>query len=88
MTVMRRAGVLGFGIAALVAVGSGEASAQSSPPPTVLQVLGVEVTRPAPPATLPRTGNNMDVAYVGAGLAGVGVVLVVAARRRQKPAAG
>jgi LPXTG-motif cell wall-anchored protein len=59
---------------------TGTAGAQSSPAPEVLEVLGEVVTAPAP---LPRTGSDLGLAYVGAGLAGVGVVLVVAARRRQ-----
>jgi LPXTG-motif cell wall-anchored protein len=63
---------------------TGVAAAQSSPPPTVLQVLGETVTAPAPP--LPRTGMDLGYAYAGAGLAAVGTVLVVAARRRKSTA--
>lgn len=80
MTMRRRAAVAAMAVGAGFVAATGVAGAQSSPPPEVLEVRGEVVTRPA---ELPRTGSDIGIAAVGAGLAGVGVVLVVATRRRQ-----
>ena len=81
MTIKRRAAVAAFAVGAGFMATTGIAGAQSSPAPEVLEVQGEVVTRPAD-VTLPRTGSDLGLAAVGASLAGVGVVLVVATRRR------
>lgn len=82
MTIKRRAAAAAFAAGMGLMGATGVAGAQSSPAPEVLEVQGEVVTRPAD-VSLPRTGSDLGLAAVGAGLAGVGAVLVVAARRRQ-----
>ncbi len=81
--IIRKVVVAGAGIVAAVTISSGAALAQSSPPPEV-QVLNTVQVRPEV-QTLPRTGSDLGAVYVGLGLAGVGTVLVVGARRRRQP---
>ena len=86
MTIKRKAAVAVFTLGAGFVAATGVAGAQSSPAPEVLEVKGEVVTRPAD-VTLPRTGSDLGLAIVGAGLAGAGVVMVVATRRRQSATA-
>ena len=80
MRLRQKAGTVIAGAVISVVASTGVAAAQSSPPPTVLEVQGETVTRPA---ELPRTGSDLGPAYVGAGLTAIGAVLVIVARRRK-----
>lgn len=85
MTIRGRAAVVAVTAAAGFAAATGVAGAQSSSPAAeVLEVRGEVLTQPV---ALPRTGSDLGLVAVGAGLAGAGIVLVVAARRRQSPSA-
>lgn len=74
----RKIAVTMAAVLAILALWTGVAGAQASPP-TSASVAGEEITRP-----LVRTGTDaMPEVYVGIGLAAVGIGLVVAARRRK-----